>query len=124
MSDLNTQAARARRQRELQVRDDEKAIKLAMRHADTVEKRKLAEAKRAESESKREQQAAAKREKSQSKAEADAQKKQVEAQRAEIELQVKNDKAIQEATKEDVVVKKNKKPPSASLKPKAKANKT
>ena len=51
-------------------------------------------------------------------------KKQVEAQRAEIELQVKNDKAIQEATKEDVVVKKNKKPPSASPKPTAKAKKS
>ena len=124
MLDLNTQAANARRQRELQVRDDEKAIRLAMRQADTVEKRKLAEAKRAESESKKEQQASAKREKSQAKAEADAQKKQVEAQRAEIELQVENDKAIQEATKEDVVVKKNKKPPSASPKPKAKAKKS
>ena len=75
MSDLNTQAARARRQRELQVRDDEKAIRLAMKHTDT-------------------------------------------------ELQVKNDKAIQEATKEDVVGKKNKKPPSASPKPKAKAKKS
>ena len=50
--------------------------------------------------------------------------KQVDAQRAEIELQVKNDKAIQEATKEEVVVKKNKKPPSASPKPKAKAKKS
>ena len=50
-------------------------------------------------------------------------KKQVDDHRAEIELQVKNDKAIQEATSQEAT-KKNKKPPSASPKPKAKAKKT
>ena len=75
MLDLNTQAAKARRQRELQIRDDEKAIREAMKQAATVERQFILEAKRAKSASEREQKAAAKREKSTAKAEADAQNK-------------------------------------------------
>ena len=94
-----------------------------MKQAADVERHAILEATRAKSASEREQKAAAKREKSTAKAEAEAQKKQVDDHRAEIELQVKNDKAIQEATSQEAT-KKNKKPPSASPKPKVKAKKT
>ena len=105
------------------MRDDEQAIREAMQQATAVDRQMILEAKRAKSSSEREQKAAAKREKSTAKAEAEAQKKQVDDHRAEIELQIKNDKAIQEATSQEAT-KKNKKPPSASPKPKAKAKKS
>ena len=57
------------------MRDDEKAIRLAMKQAADVERHAILEAKRAKSASEREQKAAAKREKSTAKAEAEAQKK-------------------------------------------------
>ena len=104
--ELNHAAARARRQSELQARDDEKRMKQAAKAKADADRRELSEAKRVHASSIKEQTAALKRDKSIAKAEIEAQKKQLETHRAEIQMQMQNDKAIQEAMQQDKKIKK------------------